>query len=62
MIVFEQQPGVAVRKEVLRLRGLLRSSRVRHPGGSIQPAVAEQLSALIAQVLPGVDITKSIAV
>lgn len=62
LIVFEQQPGVAVRKEVLRLRGLLRSSRVRHPGGSIQPAVAEQLSALIAQVLPGVDITKSIAV
>ena len=37
LVVFEQQPGVAVRKEILRLRGLLDSSRVRHPGASIQP-------------------------
>jgi len=62
LVVFEQQPGVAVRKEILRLRGLLDSSRVRHPGASIQPAVAEQVRALIAQVLPGTDITKPIAV
>jgi len=62
LIVFEQQPGVAVRKEVLRLRGLLRSSRVRHPGASVQPAVAEQLKALISQVLPGADITKPVTV
>jgi 4-hydroxy-tetrahydrodipicolinate synthase len=58
LIVFEQQPGVAVRKEILRLRGVIASSRVRHPGASIQPAVAEQLRALLDQVLPGVDITK----
>ena len=32
LIVFEQQPGVAVRKEILRLRGLIGSSRARHPG------------------------------
>jgi 4-hydroxy-tetrahydrodipicolinate synthase len=62
LIAFEQQPGVAVRKEVLRLRGLIGSSRSRHPGASIQPAVAEQLRALIAQTLPGVDITQPIAV
>jgi 4-hydroxy-tetrahydrodipicolinate synthase len=60
LIVFEQQPGVAIRKEILRLRGLLASSRARHPGASIQPAVAEQLRRLIEQVLPGRDITQPI--
>jgi len=44
------------------LRGLIRSSRSRHPGASIQPAVADQLRALISQTLPGVDITQPIAV
>jgi 4-hydroxy-tetrahydrodipicolinate synthase len=58
LIVFEQQPGVAVRKEILRLRGVIKGSRVRHPGASIQPAVAEQLRSLLDQVLPGVDLTK----
>jgi 4-hydroxy-tetrahydrodipicolinate synthase len=58
LIVFEQQPGVAVRKEILRMRGLIRSSKVRHPGADLQPAVGEQLRLLLADVLPGIDITK----
>jgi 4-hydroxy-tetrahydrodipicolinate synthase len=58
LLVFEQQPGVAIRKEILRLRGLLGSNRARHPGASIQPAAAEQLRRLIEQVLPGTDITQ----
>jgi 4-hydroxy-tetrahydrodipicolinate synthase len=58
LIVFEQQPGVAARKEILRLRGLLRSSKVRHPGADLAPAAREQLQSLLAQVLPGVDITR----
>jgi len=58
LIVFEQQPGVAIRKEILRLRGAIAGNRVRHPGANLQPAVAEQLRALIEQVLPGVDITQ----
>ncbi len=62
LIVFEQQPGVAVRKEILHLRGAIHSHRVRHPGANIQPAVAEQVRSLIAQVLPGVDITRPIEV
>jgi 4-hydroxy-tetrahydrodipicolinate synthase len=62
LIVFEQQPGVAVRKEIFKLRGLIRSSRVRHPGMSIQPAVAQQLGKLIEQVLPGVDIGKPLGI
>jgi 4-hydroxy-tetrahydrodipicolinate synthase len=58
LIVFEQQPGVAVRKEILRRRGLIKSSKVRHPGADIPPPTAKQLEQLIEQVLPGVDITK----
>ena len=62
LIVFEQQPGVAVRKEILRRRGLFTSSRARHPGASISPAMSRQLDALLARTLPGVDITQPIAI
>jgi len=58
LIVFEQQPGVAVRKEIFRLRGVLKTSKVRHPGADLQPATAKQLRSLLDQVLPGVDITQ----
>ena len=60
LIVFEQQPGVAVRKEILRRRGLLTSSRVRHPGASVSAAQSAQLDALLARTLPDVDITRRI--
>jgi 4-hydroxy-tetrahydrodipicolinate synthase len=58
LIVFEQQPGVAIRKEILRLRGAIQGNRVRHPGAQLSSAVARQLQALIEQVLPGMDITR----
>ena len=58
LVVFEQQPGVAIRKEILRLRGAIQGNRVRHPGAQLAPAVAEHLRVLIDQVLPGVDITR----
>jgi len=61
LIVFEQQPGVAIRKEILRLRGAIAGNRARHPGATIQPAVATQLQQLIDQILPGIDITKPLA-
>ena len=61
LIVFEQQPGVAIRKELLRRRGLLASARVRHPGATISAAQSLQLDALLARTLPGVDITRPIA-
>jgi len=35
MMVFEQQPGLAVRKEIYRFRGLIQSGHVRHPGANI---------------------------
>jgi 4-hydroxy-tetrahydrodipicolinate synthase len=60
LIVFEQQPGVAVRKELLRMRGLLRTPHVRHPGAAIAESAASQLRDMLARVLPGVDITRAI--
>jgi 4-hydroxy-tetrahydrodipicolinate synthase len=58
LIVFEQQPGVAVRKEILRLRGAISTSQVRKPGAPLNPETAKQLSKLIDSVLPGTDLTK----
>lgn len=62
LIVFEQQPGVAVRKEILRRRGLLATATVRHPGGALPTGADRQLDALIAATLGGVDITRPIRV
>jgi 4-hydroxy-tetrahydrodipicolinate synthase len=60
LIVFEQQPGVAVRKELLRMRGLLGSAHVRHPGAPLSALAAEQLRDVVGRVLPGVDLTRPI--
>jgi 4-hydroxy-tetrahydrodipicolinate synthase len=62
LIVFEQQPGVAIRKEILRRRGLLTSHRVRHPGASIDAATTDQLARLLDATFPGVDLTKHLVV
>ena len=62
LIVFEQQPGVAIRKELFRMRGLLDGARVRHPGAGITPAAAAQLRAVVERTLPGVDITRPLVV
>jgi len=57
LIVFEQQPGVAVRKELLRRRGLLANARARHPGATITATMARQLDAVVEATLPGTDLT-----
>lgn len=62
VIVFEQQPGVAIRKELLRLRGLLTSNRVRHPGATIDVATAEQLRRLLDATFPGEDLTRPLKI
>jgi 4-hydroxy-tetrahydrodipicolinate synthase len=62
LIVFEQQPGVAIRKEILRLRGALSSSTVRHPGAAITGETAAQLRRLIDSVLPGQDLSQPLAI
>ena len=58
LIVFEQQPGVAVRKELYRLRGLIGASTVRHPANSVAPALAAALQAELERSLPGIDVTQ----
>jgi 4-hydroxy-tetrahydrodipicolinate synthase len=58
LIVCEQQPGVAVRKELLRRRGLLASARARHPGATITAPAARLLDGLLSRTLPDVDITR----
>ncbi|MEO8101017.1 MAG: dihydrodipicolinate synthase family protein [Betaproteobacteria bacterium] len=60
LIVFEQQPGLAVRKEILRQRGIIAGNRVRHPGATITAAVAADVAALIRRTLPDADITRVI--
>ena len=62
LIVFEQQPGLAIRKEILRLRGLLTSNRVRHPGATIDAATSEQLQRLLAATFPGEDLTQPLKI
>lgn len=62
LIVFEQQPGVAIRKEILRLRGAITSSRVRHPGAQLLPATGAQLRTLLDAALPGQDLTRPVRV
>lgn len=62
LIVFEQQPGVAIRKELFRLRGLIDCAAVRHPGAGLAASVATQLRAVLERALPGVDISQPIDV
>ncbi len=57
LIAFEQQPGIAIRKELFRLRGLLADNTVRHPGAPLNPTAAAQLAELLVELLPGSDLT-----
>jgi 4-hydroxy-tetrahydrodipicolinate synthase len=60
LIVCEQQPGLAIRKELFRRRGLITSPRVRHPGATISPMQSKQLDEVLAHTLAGTDITRPI--
>jgi 4-hydroxy-tetrahydrodipicolinate synthase len=53
LIVYEQQPGMALRKEILRRRGLIAGGRVRHPGGGLNAFMAEQMTRLRDRLFPG---------
>jgi 4-hydroxy-tetrahydrodipicolinate synthase len=62
LIVFEQQPGVAIRKEILRRRGLLTSNRVRHPGGAIDAGTTEQLARLLEATFGTTDLRQPLTI
>jgi 4-hydroxy-tetrahydrodipicolinate synthase len=52
LIRHEQQPGpgLAIRKEVLRRRGVIATARTRAPGPSLTPTDHDELTRLIARV------------
>jgi len=54
LAVFEQQPGIAlaIRKEALRMRGLIAEAGVRLPGRTMPDTLSEQLGRHLAAVLP----------
>lgn len=54
LIRYEFQPGIglALRKEVYRARGAIRSAHVRHPGAQIDPVAQRELANVIAHVWP----------
>ena len=62
LLVFEQQPGLAIRKEILRLRQHIACNRVRHPGSTIDAAASAQLQRLLAATFPSEDITRPIVI
>lgn len=54
LLRYEFQPGIglALRKEVYRARGAIRSAYVRHPGAQIDPVAQRELRNVIAHVWP----------
>jgi len=67
LIVFEQQPGVALRKEIYKLRGIIDCTHVRHPGKNISSEhhdfVVGQLKDCVDFVLgDSVDLTRKIPI
>lgn len=61
LVVFEQQPGLAVRKEILRRRGLISHGHVRHPGANLTAEASDQLTRLLDWILPDTDLTRPLA-
>jgi len=57
LMVFEGQPGVAVRKDIFRMRGLMSSSTVRKPAASITDNARTLLEDIISRVVGNADIT-----
>ena len=58
LIVYEQQPGLAIRKEIFKLRGLIESSHVRHPGKSIDASTSSEITKLLDNTLANFTITE----
>jgi len=58
LIAFENQPGVAVRKEIFRRRGLIAHGVVRAPGAGISPVAAQQLDELLKRTFGARDLSQ----
>jgi len=60
LIVFESQPGLAIRKEIFRRRGLIAHNTVRAPGAGLSQTAAEQLDHLLMQTFTSNDIRQRV--
>ena len=52
LVRYEQQPGIglAIRKEALHRRGVIRSAKVREPGPSLSSEDRDELTRIIGRV------------
>jgi 4-hydroxy-tetrahydrodipicolinate synthase len=60
LIVYEQHPGVAIRKELLKLRGAITNARVRSPGAQGTEDIKNTLKHIIKNTLQGTNLTKPV--
>lgn len=58
LIVLEHYGGLALRKEIYRLRALSDSAQVRHPGRNLSTTLQQTLRTTLDRLLPGIDLTK----
>ena len=62
LIVFENQPGVAIRKELFRRRGFIAHNVVRAPGAGLSPMAASQLDALLERLFGARELSQRLEV
>ena len=62
LIVYEQHPGVAIRKELLKMRGAIRTARVRSPGAQGNASIQDTLDKLLQDAVPKQDLTRPIKI
>ena len=60
LIVFENQPGVAVRKEIFRRRGLIAHNTVRAPGAGLSDSANAQLDDLLFRMFGEANIRQQL--
>ena len=60
LIVYEQHPGVAIRKELFKMRGAIRTARVRSPGVQGTESVTTTLKMLLQYILPNQNVTNPV--
>ena len=62
LMVFENQPGVAIRKEIFRRRGMIEHATVRRPAPSITSFANAQLDQVLGRVLGSADLDKRLEI
>ena len=62
LIVFENQPGVAIRKVLFRRRGFIAHNVVRAPGAGLSPAASAQLDTLLGRMFGARDLSQRLEV